>query len=506
MPNTELLADESLSKKLIQKWFWLYFFTYLAAPAGYLIRIIISNSVSVAEVWILYSIISFVQLISIYNDVWLTESLKYFIPRYWIKKQYNYVKTSIIVSLGIQLSTGFIIAIILRFWSWWLATNYFQSELAEKILKIFCLYFLGINIFQVTQSIFIAFQDTYNSQIIAFIKQWWVAIFTLTFFLLWWANTINYSIAWIIWLWCGVIASIFLVYKHYRQIFTMWKLIKDNNMINEYAKYALWTFLWSNAYILLSQIDQQMVITLLGPESAWYFANYLSLFAINWIIIAPIFSLLFPIISELIVKEDFKKVSQLQNFLYSYMSIFAISLWTLFLVLWNEMALVFYWIKFIYSWRLLSIHWVFLLFSIISWINFVILGWNWKVKEKVIIILITWILNIIMNYLFINMRWLTWVVLATIINSFIMAYRWYLCVFEKSKISMQRHNILKNISLISILWYIIFTTKKYVFNYSDVFRYQNLLILCSIWIVYYILISILNWKRIVLLKKEIQKI
>jgi len=50
--NLDLLEDENLGQKLVKKGFWLYLFSYLIAPAGYLVRLLISNSpeVSVEEV------------------------------------------------------------------------------------------------------------------------------------------------------------------------------------------------------------------------------------------------------------------------------------------------------------------------------------------------------------------------------------------------------------------------------------------------------------------------
>jgi hypothetical protein len=46
----DLLPDQPLGEKLIKKGFWLYLFSFLIAPAGYVIKVIISNSVSVADV------------------------------------------------------------------------------------------------------------------------------------------------------------------------------------------------------------------------------------------------------------------------------------------------------------------------------------------------------------------------------------------------------------------------------------------------------------------------
>ena len=46
----QLLKEESLASKLINKGFWLYFFSYLVGPIGYFTRVLISNSLSVEDV------------------------------------------------------------------------------------------------------------------------------------------------------------------------------------------------------------------------------------------------------------------------------------------------------------------------------------------------------------------------------------------------------------------------------------------------------------------------
>ena len=146
--NTELLTDETLSQKLIKRWFRLYFFWYLAAPFWYFIRLTISNSpeVSVADFWVMYSIISLVSFLWAYNDLWLTESLRFFLPRFYLKKEYNNIKITVWLSLGTQLLTSLIIASCLRFGSEWLSVHYFKNEHAWIILKYFCMYYIYINI------------------------------------------------------------------------------------------------------------------------------------------------------------------------------------------------------------------------------------------------------------------------------------------------------------------------------------------------------------------------
>lgn len=51
-----------------------------------------------------------------------------------------------------------------------------------------------------------------------------------------------------------------------------------------------------------------MVAYYLGAEAAGYYANFLSLFLIGNIVVSPIMSLIFPMVSELIEKKDKKKL------------------------------------------------------------------------------------------------------------------------------------------------------------------------------------------------------
>lgn len=81
------LADQPLGQKLIKKSFWLYFFTAIILPTGYLVRVMISQSLSVEEVGLLYTIIGFIGMLSSYNDLGLTGALIYFIPKLWIEKR-----------------------------------------------------------------------------------------------------------------------------------------------------------------------------------------------------------------------------------------------------------------------------------------------------------------------------------------------------------------------------------------------------------------------------------
>lgn len=505
--NTELLTDETLSQKLIKRWFWLYFFWYLAAPFWYFIRLIISNSpdVSVADFWVMYSIISLVTFLWTYNDLWLTESLRFFLPRFYLKKEYNNIKTTVWLSLWVQLFTSLIIASCLRFGSEWLSVNYFKNEHAWIILKYFCMYFTLTNILQVIQSIFISFQKTFEQQFTSFIQLCATFIFALFCFFSGNWNIEWYSIGWILWLFIWIITA-WLLYKKYRQWIMQWIFKWDNKVLNRYVKYALWAFIWSSIGTIFWQIIQQMVLYFLWAENAWYYSNFLSLFQIGSTLIGPIMWLIFPIVSELIWKNDKYKLSLLYSFFYNYFSILILSFSTLFIVLWPEISIALFWKQYITSWNLLSQNWIFLFFSMLAWFNYSVLAWMGKVKERVYITWIACVLTIITSYTLIKLYGIYWAWLAFWLSN---VYTWWLSLFllkkEKYSLKFDWKFIIKNIIIFIILWLAILIAKKYIIN-TDWNRWYMVINIIIIGLIFYIILWWLNFPIIKRLKGEIMNI
>ncbi len=84
MQSTEdiYFNDEPLKQKLVRKGFWLYFLTFLSAPTGYLIKIMVSQSLPIADFGLVYGILSLMTILTTYNDLGLTEALQYYLPKF----------------------------------------------------------------------------------------------------------------------------------------------------------------------------------------------------------------------------------------------------------------------------------------------------------------------------------------------------------------------------------------------------------------------------------------
>lgn len=155
-----MLNEESLAQKFIKKGFWLYLFTFLSAPLGYIIKMTLARDLSVAEFGLFYGIISLITLLSALNDLGGTETLNYFLPKYIIKKEYGKVKYILWLIFKLQIFSSLAIIAIIFAFSDAIATLHFKDIAAVEILQIMSLFFLGNNILHICSALFSATQNT----------------------------------------------------------------------------------------------------------------------------------------------------------------------------------------------------------------------------------------------------------------------------------------------------------------------------------------------------------
>lgn len=456
----------SLTEKFIKKWFWLYLFTYIVSPMWYIVKIIISTDLTVSEVWLIYWIISLIVLVSAYHDLWITESINYFIPKFVTENRYDKVKTLIFYWFIVQIFTWIILASFFYFWSDYLAIHYFESKEAAELLKIFAFFFLIVNFLQIITTFFMSIQNTYYAKIVELFRMSFTLITTILIFILNYWDIITYSYAWLFWVIIWTIYAIIKFYKSYYKKYLKWvKFNFEIDIVKEVFKYSLLVFLSAQAWTILWQIDMQMVIYYLWTESAWYYTNYLSIINIPFMLIWPMFWLLLPVISELNWKNENNKILTVKTIFVKQFINIAIFSNILFFVFAEIIAFILFWEKFIMSWTILKYSILFLVFNYLLHINFQILSWIWKVKYKLYIMLFAIASNIVMNYIFINKIWVVWASLATWI--------WWIIIWILSEY---------------YLW------KKYLIKYSILSHVKNLLIFITIWILsYYYILPNINW-------------
>lgn len=500
-------SHTSLAEKFIKKGFWLYLFSFIIAPIGYIIKIIISGELSVSEVGILYGVISLITLISSFSDFWIPESLKHYIPQYIKSNDYARVKSILVYGLILQFFSSALLFWVFFSGSEIIASEYFKAPQAQEVLQTFSLYFLWINFFQIITQFFFAIQNTFLLKLSEFFRSLTLMIWVIILFL---HDSVSLEILpylWVGWLFIGVFFAGWVFYKkYYIPYLKNQQIYWHTATIKKILSYAIASFLAAQAASLLSQIDMQMIIWLLDVEAAGYYTIYLSIISICFLLFAPIFPLVLPIISQLYAHKDTKQIVQTKNMLFGVFGVSALYI-SCFMFLFGEMiAFVLFWEQFIASGVILKYCALFIVCNFFLQINYNILWGIGKVSAKFYITSIALIINIILNFFLISYIWVYWAALATWIT--------WLFIFVMSEyvlwkyIQFKKHFIQDIFSNIPALW-LLSLFSYYSLHYSSFFEYSSRLdALAILWVIALLwsVIFLLSYKKkIIQLRKKLWK-
>lgn len=487
-----MLKEETLARKFVRKWFWLYFFTFLIGPLGYIIKMIISRDLSVWEVGMIYGVISFISLISAYNDLWCTESLNFFMPKHILKGEFWKAKYLLKLTLIAQGISSVSIALILFFFAPWIANNYFHSSLVADILRIAGLFFIGSNILHITGTIFSVVQDTKLQKLIEFLRMWFTALGAILLFLNKEGTTTSYMWVWVGGVFFSMIFGVLFAYiKYYRTYFTWVRSEVDIAERNHFIWYAWATLLTANIGTILSQIDMQIIIYFLGATATGYYSNYLSLLNIPFILISPIIGFLFPVISELHGREDVPKMYLIHERFSLYFSIIAIWIWVFMFQFWEELAVAFFGEAFRMSGHILKFSAPFLIFNLLIQINFQFLAGTGRVRDRARILATIIPINLLLNIIFISLYNVSGAALAVGISWIPL---WYLSHQSTKKYhkDFQYSLLWKNLALAGLTYYMLSVSFAFL-SITNVFLILSFAVLVNL--------IIFSWWNVWILKE-----
>ena len=389
-----LLPEESLSRKFITKWAWIYFFIILTAPLGYITRIILTGDLTPSEVGIIYGTISLLGLLGMYSDFWLTESLNYFLPKYILKNDFGRVKYLMFITLLTQIITSILVTCCLYFWAEWIGRNYFHTEMAIEVIQIISLYFIGSHLLTIITTFLNAIQNIKIQKTIDFIRLAIVTLWSSILFFSDLGNIITYSWMWISWIYVALIFwSIIFFYLYYKN-YLLVPVIHDSTLKKIFIQYSLGTLFSANVATLLHQIDMQFITYFLWVHDTGIYSIYLSLIGIPFIFLGPIIAFLFPVISEIWGREDKKKIGDLFRIFWNNMSLIILWMSFIFIIAWTSIAWFLFGKDFLPAGTALYFIAPFLIFNILMQIQFQILWGLGYIKKRITILLWGLLFNI----------------------------------------------------------------------------------------------------------------
>ena len=113
--NNKNSFENSLTHYLVRGGIFVIFFSFLAAPIGYLTRMLYSRSLSIEMFGLFYSTIAFFTLLGSFNDLGFGYSLSYLVPKFIKKNQNQKVWNVFKYDQIIEISTSIFFSIILFF-------------------------------------------------------------------------------------------------------------------------------------------------------------------------------------------------------------------------------------------------------------------------------------------------------------------------------------------------------------------------------------------------------
>jgi len=136
-------------------------FTALALSAlfGFLLRMFLARSLSVADFGLFYAVFTFVSFFALFRDLGLNSALVKYIPEFSVRKEFDTIKSSITIAVLFQAIFSFSVATILFIFSGQVALAFFKTEAATLPLQIMSVWFFLIGFHWLIRSIFQGFQN-----------------------------------------------------------------------------------------------------------------------------------------------------------------------------------------------------------------------------------------------------------------------------------------------------------------------------------------------------------
>ena len=297
----------------------------LAAFLGYFVRVILAKNLTIEEFGLFYAVFAFLGMFGIFKSLGFDRALAKFIPEFLHKKENNFIKSSIIYVIVIQIITNSVIILAVYLLSDFLASNYFHNAQAAIVLKLLAIAFFIDSFVFVLKFSFQGFKKmTYFSGIDLLRMLLITAViligFKLDYKLL--SPITAYIIAPIVLL---IVFSWILVKKVFPEFFIS-RFIINKTLLKRISKYSIFILATSIGGIILGYTDIMMLTYFLGLTSVALYSVALPTTGILLYLPRALEQILLPLTSELWSKKKKKMLVEGIESLYKYSFIIIIPL------------------------------------------------------------------------------------------------------------------------------------------------------------------------------------
>ncbi len=433
--------SDNYAKKIAKGSAIVFSISIVGAFLGYLLRLYLSRILSVEDFGLVFAILAFVGLISMFYKVGMDSSIVKHIPEFLEKKKFGEIKASYIFILCLQITIASIIFLPFVLFSDYFAVNYFHSAASSLPFVVIIMSSVTGIFLLLNQKMFQGFGKMGMYSAVEPIRVILTIAFAYIFVLIGMGNVLGIAFSYLL----SAIATSIVTFVMLTQVFSFLKnkirFSKETQM--SLFAFAIPSFVGGMGSSLLGQIDT-IVLT--------YFRNLsevglyqIALPTSQWLsyFIASLTVVLFPTIAELWAKKKDDLLSATVKILIKFSFLFIIPLALIFIAFPEIVIRMLFGNDFLHAARALQILSVGSIFLSVAMIFSTTLSGIGKPILNTKTVFMVVILNIILNLALIPVFGATGAALATTISYFIMMVISAYYIRKSIKISLPVTSLIK---------------------------------------------------------------
>ena len=367
----------------------------LILPLSYLLRINYSRSLDLETFGLIYGLIAFLGIITIFADFGQDNTFRHFASVALKKRNYKQVRELFWKTGSIQIILTVIITIILYICSKPLAENYFLFPRGEPFIVGYLFFFLFINITNPYRNIFIIYNQQKINYFADAIKHALILGFTIYFLQ---QDTPNLYHLGLSWAGSQIVATAILIFIAIRRYPFLWDNIQIKIPKKDEFSFSFQVLISNFGNIFFQRLDIILITLFLTLADVGIYSNSLSVLSIIGLFFAPLSAYIVPIISR--NTNNKKTLRKFIRALYKWGFLVSLPICIFLMIFSKEYLVILFGEKFIAGVLLTQIFSIGVILKIYMQTNFHILIGLGKVKTRTILIFSLIVLNIILDIYF----------------------------------------------------------------------------------------------------------
>lgn len=324
-----MFRSQTLQEKVIKGSLLVIVLSLLGSVFAYIIRVLYSRSLSIDNYGLFYAVFGFFSIISVHTELGFGEAIAYFTPKYIKVRKYRELWHTFVYGQLVQVGVAILISFLLIILAPFLSTNYFKVIGSQTLIYIFCVFLIINSILNSLLQIFTGLQKPKYYASINVLRSAFVLLFSLISLVLGFHTPISYALSWVAGYFVTTIIFLYLFYTNHPALINnnLWWDKKTFNATYKYAMPAITTTFVTSLFV---SSDIFFLTLMRGIKEVGVYNIIVPLASISVVLLSPINSILFPLVSNLYEGEKDKlsilisKIYQFVPFVGIYFALFII--------------------------------------------------------------------------------------------------------------------------------------------------------------------------------------